>query len=68
MTPSRPLEGGIMASRLMFSLPNPLESAVIFNFAPGTIVVWITAGVLSFVLILAENGLSTTDLRRYPSA
>ncbi len=63
-----PSAGGSMASRLMFSLPNPLESAVIFNFSPGTMVVWITAGVLSFVLILAENGLSTTDLRRYPWA
>ncbi len=57
-----------MAILLMFSLPNPLESAVIFNFSPGTMVVWMTAGVLSFVLILAENGLSTTDLRRYPRA
>ena len=48
---------------LMFSLPPPLGATVILRLSPGTISVWITAGVLSPVLT-RSSGWRTIDLRR----
>src|SRR5581483_7568007 len=62
--PSLPRPGSITWNFVMFSQPPPFGTTVRRSLSPGTISVWITAGVLFFVLTRAENGRSTIDARR----
>ena len=64
ITPSAPYDGVSILIADIFSLPKPLPPAVITIRSPGTISVWIIAGVLSFVLILSKTGSFTTDFLR----
>ena len=62
--PCQPCEGLSMLRLDMFSAPPPLAIIQISTASPGTISVWITAGVLSLVLRRACAGSSAIDLRR----
>ena len=62
--PAQPCAGLSMLSELMFSAPPPLAIIVRVTWSPGTMLVWMMAGVLSFVLRRACPGSSATDLRR----
>ena len=55
-------EGVNILRRLMFSLPKPFGAAMSDILSPGTILVWITAGVLLPVFLRSSG--SPTMLRR----
>ena len=62
--PAQPCDGLSMFRLLMFSAPPPLAMIVMRTRSPGTMLVWMMAGVLSAVLRRAWPGSPTTDLRR----
>ena len=56
-------EGFSIANFALFSDPPPLAASFTSTVWPGTICVWITAGVLSRVFFLAPAGSATMDAR-----
>ena len=64
MIPGLPAAGSMIVKRLMFSQPPPFGITWMRTLSPGTISVCTIGGVLSFVLVRAENGLSTIEARR----
>ncbi len=62
--PSAPCAGLSMFRLLMFSAPPPLGITAIQTLSPGTMRVWMMAGVLSLVLMRSWPGCMTDDLRR----
>ena len=58
-------EGVNIFRRLMFSLPKPFGAAMMCILSPGTIRVWMTAGVLLFVF-LRSSGSPTIERRSFP--
>ena len=61
--PVRPSPGRSMAKRDMFSQPKPLGITWMRSVSPGTISVWITAGVLSRVFLRPPAGSATIEAR-----
>ena len=64
LTPSMPSAGTSIFSIDLFSLPKPFGATFIFSLSPGTILVWMTAGVLFVVFFLSKSGSATTDFLR----
>ena len=62
--PSSPSAGFSIACLPMFSEPAPLASTWILIWSPGTIRVWMNAGVLSPVFLRSNSGSRTIDPRR----
>ena len=57
-------EGLSMASLDLFSEPPPLAAQVTSTLSPATISMWMTAGVLSLVLVRLPAGSASTDARK----
>ncbi len=64
LMPAQPCDGLSMLRLLMFSAPPPLAIITRRTLSPGTMEVWMIAGVLSLVLRRACAGSSAADLRR----
>ena len=63
-TPSMPSAGTSILTTLLFSEPAPLGARRRVRPSPGTMRVWMTAGVLSPVFLRSNRGSATQDLRR----
>ena len=63
-TPSTPSAGTSIFKIDLFSLPKPFGATVILILSPGTICVFMIAGVLFVVFLRSNKGSATTDFRR----
>ena len=55
--------GFIITNLLLFSLPPPLEATITSTVLPGTMLMLMTAGVLSFVFLRSKIGSFRIDAR-----